>query len=107
VRRFSASSEREPGSAAWEDAEEAVKAAVERFGGIDVLVNNAASFYAGFVEELTPEQMDRQPRQLAASRAARDPCASRRRVPGGRTQHSRTPLPRTMTATGAGAEPQE
>jgi len=42
------------------DAEAAVKAAVERFGGIDVLVNNAASFYAGFFEELTPEQMDRQ-----------------------------------------------
>ena len=38
----------------------AVKAAVDRFGGIDVLVNNAASFYAGFFEELTPEQMDRQ-----------------------------------------------
>ena len=36
------------------------QAAVERFGGIDVLVNNAASFYAGFFEELTPEQMDRQ-----------------------------------------------
>ena len=43
-----------------EDAKAAVEAAVERFGGIDVLVNNAASFYAGFFEELTPEQMDRQ-----------------------------------------------
>jgi NAD(P)-dependent dehydrogenase (short-subunit alcohol dehydrogenase family) len=43
-----------------DDAEMAVQAAVERFGGIDVLVNNAASFYAGFFEELTPEQMDRQ-----------------------------------------------
>ncbi len=42
------------------DAEAAVDAAVERFGGIDVLVNNAASFYAGFFEELTPEQMDSQ-----------------------------------------------
>ncbi len=31
-----------------------------RFGGIDVLVNNAASFAAGYFEELTPEQMDRQ-----------------------------------------------
>src|SRR6202035_5770305 len=27
---------------------------------IDVLVNNAASFYAGYFEELTPEQMERQ-----------------------------------------------
>jgi NAD(P)-dependent dehydrogenase (short-subunit alcohol dehydrogenase family) len=43
-----------------DDAEAAVQAAVERFGGVDVLVNNAASFYAGFFEELTPEQMERQ-----------------------------------------------
>lgn len=42
------------------DAESAVKAAVDRFGRIDVLVNNAASFYAGFFEELTPEQIERQ-----------------------------------------------
>src|SRR5438034_1278930 len=42
------------------DAEAAVKAAVHRFGGIDVLINNAASFYAGYFEELTPEQMERQ-----------------------------------------------
>jgi NAD(P)-dependent dehydrogenase (short-subunit alcohol dehydrogenase family) len=46
------------------DAEAAVRAAVDRFGSIDVLVNNAASFYAGYFEELTPEQMER---QLAAS----------------------------------------
>ncbi len=43
-----------------EDAQAAVAAAVDRFGGVDVLVNNAASFHAGFFEELTPEQMDRQ-----------------------------------------------
>jgi NAD(P)-dependent dehydrogenase (short-subunit alcohol dehydrogenase family) len=43
-----------------QDAEMAVQAAVDRFGGIDVLVNNAASFYAGFFEELTPEQIERQ-----------------------------------------------
>ena len=42
------------------DAEAAVHAAVSRFGRIDVLVNNAASFYAGYFEELTPEQIDRQ-----------------------------------------------
>src|SRR6185436_19263092 len=42
------------------DAEAAVGAAVDRFGHIDVLVNNAASFYAGYFEELTPEQVDRQ-----------------------------------------------
>jgi NAD(P)-dependent dehydrogenase (short-subunit alcohol dehydrogenase family) len=46
------------------DASAAVQAAVDRFGRIDVLVNNAASFFAGYFEELTPEQIDR---QLAAS----------------------------------------
>jgi len=38
-----------------EDAEAAVGAAVERFGHIDVLVNNAGNFYAGFFEELSRE----------------------------------------------------
>ena len=42
------------------DAEAAVRAAVGRFGRIDVLVNNAASFYAGYFEELTPEHIERQ-----------------------------------------------
>jgi NAD(P)-dependent dehydrogenase (short-subunit alcohol dehydrogenase family) len=42
------------------DAESAVKATVDRFGRIDVLVNNAANFYAGFFEELTSQQMERQ-----------------------------------------------
>jgi NAD(P)-dependent dehydrogenase (short-subunit alcohol dehydrogenase family) len=42
------------------DAQAAVKATVDRFGAIDVLVNNAASFYAGYFEELTAEQMERQ-----------------------------------------------
>ncbi len=46
------------------DAEAAVRAAVNRFGRVDVLVNNAASFYAGYFEELTPEQIGQ---QLAAS----------------------------------------
>jgi len=38
-------------------AKEAVAAAVERFGRIDVVVNNAGNFYAGFFEELSPEQV--------------------------------------------------
>jgi NAD(P)-dependent dehydrogenase (short-subunit alcohol dehydrogenase family) len=46
------------------DAEAAVEVAVDRFGRIDVLVNNAASFYAGYFEELTQRQIDQ---QLAAS----------------------------------------
>jgi NAD(P)-dependent dehydrogenase (short-subunit alcohol dehydrogenase family) len=42
------------------EAESAANAAVDNFGRIDVLVNNAANFYAGFFEELAPEQMERQ-----------------------------------------------
>lgn len=42
------------------EAEAAAAAAVDRFGRIDVLVNNAANFYAGYFEELTPEQIERQ-----------------------------------------------
>src|SRR5688500_9343087 len=36
-------------------AQTAVAATVERFGRVDVLVNNAGSFQAGFFEEMTPE----------------------------------------------------
>lgn len=42
------------------DAEAAVKAAVDRFGRIDVLVNNAANFYGGYFEEFTPDQIEQQ-----------------------------------------------
>jgi NAD(P)-dependent dehydrogenase (short-subunit alcohol dehydrogenase family) len=38
-----------------DDAKVAVRAAVDRFARIDVLVNNAGNFYAGFFEEITPD----------------------------------------------------
>ena len=42
------------------EAQSTVKDAVARFGRIDVLVNNASNFYAGYFEELSPEQMESQ-----------------------------------------------
>lgn len=42
------------------DAEAAVKAAIKKFGSIDVLVNNAANFVAGYFEELTQEEIGQQ-----------------------------------------------
>jgi NAD(P)-dependent dehydrogenase (short-subunit alcohol dehydrogenase family) len=42
------------------DAQAAVTAAVERFGRIDVLVNNAGNFYAGFFEEIRPQDFQAQ-----------------------------------------------
>jgi len=42
------------------DAQAAVDAAVGRFGRLDILINNAGNFFAGFFEELSPEQIRNQ-----------------------------------------------
>jgi NAD(P)-dependent dehydrogenase (short-subunit alcohol dehydrogenase family) len=39
------------------DAQAVAEAAVAKFGRIDVLVNNAGNFFAGFFEELSPDQV--------------------------------------------------
>jgi NAD(P)-dependent dehydrogenase (short-subunit alcohol dehydrogenase family) len=43
-----------------QDAHAAVEAALAKFEGIDVLVNNAGNFFAGFFEELSPQQVHNQ-----------------------------------------------
>jgi NAD(P)-dependent dehydrogenase (short-subunit alcohol dehydrogenase family) len=41
-------------------AEAAVQSTLDKFGKIDVLVNNAANFYAGYFEELSMEEIELQ-----------------------------------------------
>lgn len=43
-----------------EEIKTAIKNATDKFGTIDVLVNNAGNFFAGFFEELTKEQVESQ-----------------------------------------------
>lgn len=42
------------------DAEVAAQAAVDRFGRIDVLINNAGNLFTGYFEEISAEQMRQQ-----------------------------------------------
>ena len=42
------------------NAETAARQAIDRFGRVDVLINNAANFYAGYFEEISPAQMRQQ-----------------------------------------------
>lgn len=43
-----------------DNAEAAARQAIDRFGRIDVLINNASNFYAGYFEEISPAQMRQQ-----------------------------------------------
>ena len=43
-----------------DDADAAVAAAVERFGRVDVVVNNAGASFKGYFEEMSPRQVEQQ-----------------------------------------------
>ncbi|MCX2928037.1 SDR family oxidoreductase [Streptomyces sp. NEAU-W12] len=43
-----------------EDAQTATEASLDRFGRIDVLVNNAGDFFPGYFEEISPAQLRQQ-----------------------------------------------
>ncbi|WP_330350892.1 SDR family oxidoreductase [Streptomyces sp. NBC_00582] len=43
-----------------DDAHAATQAAVDRFGRVDVLINNAGNFFAGYFEEVSPAHMRQQ-----------------------------------------------
>jgi len=81
-------------------AEAGVRAAVDRFGRIDVLVNNAGNFHAGFFEELTPEQIER----LLTTSLVGPMNVTRAVLPVMREQRSGTVVTITSTAGIVGQE---
>jgi NAD(P)-dependent dehydrogenase (short-subunit alcohol dehydrogenase family) len=82
------------------DAEAAARAAVERFGRIDVLVNNAGNFYAGFFEEISPEDFRAQVETTLFGPVS----VTRAVLPVMRAQHSGLVVAISSTAGIAGGE---
>ncbi|WP_284762687.1 SDR family oxidoreductase [Arthrobacter sp. efr-133-R2A-63] len=82
------------------DATAAVQAAVDRFGRIDVLVNNAGNFYAGFFEEITPEDF----RAQIETTMFGPMNVTRAALPVLRAQHSGLVITISSTAGIAGGE---
>jgi len=81
-------------------AKAAVRAAVERFGRIDVLVNNAGNFYAGFFEEISPEDF----RAQVETTLFGPVNVTRAVLPGMRAQRSGLVIAISSTAGTAGQE---
>jgi len=82
------------------DAKAAAAAAVERFGRIDVLVNNAGNFYAGFFEEISPQDF----RAQVETTLFGPVNVTRAVLPVMRAQHSGLVIAISSTAGIAGGE---
>jgi NAD(P)-dependent dehydrogenase (short-subunit alcohol dehydrogenase family) len=82
------------------DAQAAVEAAVDRFGRVDVLVNNAGNFYAGFFEEISPEDF----RAQIETNLFGPLTVTRAVLPVMRTQHSGLVVTISSTAGIVGGE---
>ena len=101
------------------DAEAAVQAAVDRFGRIDVVVNNAGNFHAGFFEELSPANVRAQIETTLFGPMNVDPCRTAgrcapsaptlwspsHRQPASSARSSAPPLPPPSSGSKAGSSP--